>query len=315
MLINTKFLVKKNMKTKTYILFTIDVESTHKPIADFYLFEGALKIAEMLKCNDIRGVFFCDYFEIYKHGDKVKEVIKKLSLDHDVELHTHPGHKVGKYCCMADFSFEKQFEYIKEGITIFEELGITPKAYRSGAYSINAGTIKALEANSIFIDSSILPFDKRSKIKSTPNKIMNFGKILELPINVFERKTVLRLPFCNITLRKNYSKTDLDWCSLDELLWFIENANEYNINFVNIFMHSYSLIKFDSNFKKIGEKNINKLNSLLKFINSNKDIEVVSTEAIDRIKLNNEQDTVKIPVFKKYLTISTLIKNCLLQIT
>lgn len=297
---------------KVYIMFTIDVESTHRPINDFYLFEGALKIAEILKCNDIRGVFFCDYLEIHKHGDKIKDVIKKLSLNHDVELHAHPGHKVGKYCCMADFSFEKQFEYIKEGITIFNKLGIIPKAYRSGAYSINKDTLKALEANSIFIDSSIFPFDERSEIESTPNKIVNFGKVLELPINVFERKTVLRLPFCNITLRKSYSKTDLDWCSLDELLWFIENANECNINFVNIFMHSYSLIKFDSNFKKIGEKNINKLNSLLKFIKSNKDIEVVSIETIDRIELNNEQDTVKIPVFKKYLTISTLLKKHLL---
>lgn len=300
------------MKTKTYVLFSIDVESTHKPINDFYLFDEALKIAEILKCNDIRGVFFCDYLEIYKHGDKVKEIIKKLSLDHDVELHTHPGHKVGKYCCMAEFTFEKQFEYIKEGITIFNELGITPKAYRSGAYSINKDTLKALEANSIFIDSSIFPFDKRSEIENIPNKIIKIGQILELPINIFEKKIVLKTPFGDLTIHKNYSKVDLDWCSLDELLWFIENANEYDINFINIFMHSYSLTKFDSDFKKIGEKNINKLTSLLNFIQNNKDIEVVSIKTIDKIGLVNRYNTVKIPVFRKHVTISTLIKKYLL---
>lgn len=304
------------MKTKTYILFSIDVESTHRPINDFYLFEGALRIAEILKYNGIRGVFFCDYFEIYKHGDKVKEVIKKLSLDHDVELHAHPGHKVGKYCYMVDFSFEKQFEYIKEGRTIFNDLGIIPKAYRAGAYSINKNTLKALEANSIFIDSSVFPFDKRSKIKTIPNEIIKIGQILELPINIFERKIVLRLPFYDLTVHKGYSKVDLDWCSLDELLWFIENANKYDINFVNIFMHSYSLIKFASNFKKIGEKNLNKLNSLLKFIRNNKDIEVISIATIDKIELNNKCTTVKfkIPIFRKYLTISILIKNHLSRI-
>jgi len=307
---------------KVYIMFTIDVESTHHPINDFYLFEGALRIAEILKYNGIRGVFFCDYFEIYKHGDKVKEVIKKLSLDHDVELHAHPGHKVGKYCCMADFSFEKQFEYIKEGITIFKELGITPRAYRAGAYSIDKNTLKALEANSIFIDSSVFPFDKRSKIKTIPNKIIKFGPILELPINIFKREIVLKTPFGDLTsslfssflsfIHKNYSKVDLDWCSLEELLWFIENANEYDINFVNIFMHSYSLTKFDSDFKKIGEKNINKLNSLLKFIHNNKNIEVVSIKTIDKIGLVNRYNTIKIPVFRKHVTISTLIKKYLL---
>ena len=300
---------------KVNVMFTIDVESTHKPINDYYLFEGALRIAEILKSNDIRGVFFCDYLEFYKHGDKVKEIIKKLALDHDVELHAHPGHKMGKYCCMADFSFDEQFEYIKEGITLFNELGITPKAYRAGAYSINKDTLKALEANSIFIDSSIFPFDKRSKIIiSSPNKIIKFGQILELPINIFNREIVLKMPFCNFTIHKSYSKVDLEWCSLDELLWFIENANEYNINFVNIFMHSYSLIKFDSNFKKIGEKNVNKLSSLLKFIRSNEDIDVVSTKTIDKIQeLNNKCTTVKIPTFRKYLTLSTLIKHHLPQ--
>ena len=297
---------------KVCIMFTIDVESTHHPINDFYLFEEVLRIAEILKSNNIRGVFFCDYFEIYKHGNKVKEIIKKLSLDHDVELHAHPGHKVGKYCCMADFSFEKQFEYIKEGITIFKELGITPRAYRAGAYSIDKNTLKALEVNSIFIDSSIFPFDKRSKIKSIPNKIIKFGPILELPINIFKREIVLKMLFWNLTLRKSYSKVDLDWCSLEELLWFIENANEYDINFVNIFMHSYSLTKFDSDFKKIGEKNINKLTSLLNFIQNNKDIEVVSIKTIDKIGLVNRYNTVKIPVFRKHVTISTLIKKYLL---
>ena len=298
---------------KIYIMFTIDVESTHLPINDFYLFEDSLRIAEILKYNGIRGVFFCDYFEIYKHGDKVKETIKRLSLDHDVELHAHPGHKVGKYCGMADFSFEEQFEYINEGITIFNEFGIIPTAYRAGAYSINKDTLKALEANSIFVDSSVFPFDKRSKIKSIPNKIIKNRQILELPINIFERQIILKLPFHNLTVHKGYSKVDLDWCSLDELIWFIENANEYDINFVNIFMHSYSLIKFDRKFKKIGEKNLNKLNSLLNLIQNSKDIEVVSIETINKIELNNEVK-IKIPIFRKYFTISTLIKNYLPQI-
>jgi hypothetical protein len=100
---------------------------------------------------------------------------------------------------------------------------------------------------------------------------------------------------------------------LDELIWFIENANEYDINFVNIFMHSYSLIKFDRKFKKIGEKNLNKLNSLLNLIQNSKDIEVVSIETINKIELNNEVK-IKIPIFRKYFTISTLIKNYLPQI-
>ena len=98
--------------------------------------------------------------------------------------------------------------------------------------------------------------------------------IVEIPVTGFFRQVYLTLGGYTIKYRKKFIKTDIDWCTLDELVQFGRDAKANNIKIMNLFMHSYSLMNYDSNFSifSLNEKNKQTLRKILQIFTQNLNI-------------------------------------------
>jgi hypothetical protein len=153
--------------------------------------------------------------------------------------------------------------------------GEYPIAYRGGSYySINKDTITALKKNNIPIDTTMFYGNPDCKFTFSKNKAVEKSGIIEVPVTIFKRNIKL----FGININSKYIKTDISWATLDELKFFVRKAKMNNIKVMNLFMHSYSLMKFNQNFSEFQPdyNNIDKLKTFLKFISDDKSIEVLT---------------------------------------
>ena len=237
------------------VIPTIDVEGVHgtRPFAQMVLGDigseeswGVYRMAEMFQEFGVSATFFVDIYEhtLWGEGPVVDVCEGLLRLGQDVQLHTHPSWRddprdsaslraLKRDRCylpqhqnlMAKLSEAEQVEVLEHGIAFFERwLNTKPVAHRSGGYSIAQSTVRALRKVGIFLDSSMNRATARSEVTWSANRVVESDGFLELPVSVFEY--VLRLPPSALGVNA-YSKlmaVDIDNCTLDELLWFVDQA-------------------------------------------------------------------------------------------
>ena len=179
---------------------------------------------------------------------------------------------------MSKLALEQQVQVLEHGIELLKKwIGKPPIAHRSGGYSINQDTLEALRKVGIPVDSSMNVAHSHSKVTWSTNQVLRREGVLELPITVLEYQFQIPKPRGRYSLYSKIMKTDLDTCTLDEFLYFISAGEEGGLNFMNLFMHSYSLLKFDYCFRKFepNPKNDAKLRGFLAALCSHSSVQVM----------------------------------------
>ena len=277
-----------------YIVPSIDVEAAHgdNPFEQMILGEigkeetyGVYKIAKILSQYQSYGTFFVDLYEYKLWGESKfkKLILNLLSLNHDVQLHTHPSWRwdnrdtdelniyksknsffSSKKDLMAKLNYEEQKYIISHGIEkLFEWTGQEVIAHRSGGYSINHNTIKALKALGVKIDSSINTCHSNTKIEYRyVNKPSKINQVIEFPVTA-ACATISRYP--PLKLIKRNIKTDINTINSDLMISWAKQALDNDVGYMSYFMHSYSLLNFDKNFKKFS-KNVDAIEEFIKFL-------------------------------------------------
>lgn len=264
------------------VIPTIDVEGVHgqRPFEEMVLGEvgaeqpwGVMLLARIFRSYGISATFFVDIYEhtLWGEGPIVRVCEGLLNMGQDVQLHTHPSWRDDPYDFrflrelkrrksflsqekdfMGKLSLTEQVEVLEHGIEFFKKhLGRSPIAHRSGGYSINEDTLTALRRVNIAVDSSMNISHVHSQVTWSGNRVMLQNGLLELPVTVMEYRFRIRANSTGITMYSKLMKTDLDTCTLEELHWFVEEAERIGFGFMNLFMHSYSLLRFDPLYRKI----------------------------------------------------------------
>lgn len=270
-----------------YLIITVDVEDAHNINSTLDIIYGKInkkyfgfpQIINICNSFDIKATFFLDVFECKRYGEKSFENICKEMIEkgHDVQLHVHPNRGYDeKRWRMEEYSLEEQIKIIREGKELIKKwTGEYPVAYRGGGYySINKDTITALKKNNIPIDTTMFYGNPDCKLTFSKNEVVEKYGIIEAPVTIFKRN----LKLFGININSRYIKTDINWATLDELKFFVREAKKNNIKVMYLFMHSYSLMKFNNDFSEFQPdyKNIDKLKAFLKFISNDKSIEVLT---------------------------------------
>jgi hypothetical protein len=304
------------------IVPTIDTEGFHgaEPFEQFILGEvsgsreewGVFHIFDICRRNEVSATFFVDVYESVFWGEaKFRDLTRRLlDAGADVQLHTHPEfrgpHGEGRrepVCVrilgapqkkrgaerlrgpMAQLSFEHQLAFLKAGMDMLTGwTGVAPVAHRSGGYSINANTVEALKAAGIVLDSSMNISHPNAQITWSRNAVVAKDGLVELPVTV--QDYVLKLPGLGDVYRRT-AKTDLNTCSLAELVAFVDFAVKNGLVLMNLFMHSYSLLRFDrgTSRSKPRADDAQKLDRFLALMRKRSDVRVLScVQALGRYR-------------------------------
>lgn len=297
------------INAKPLIAVTVDVETTmyegevEIPLSEQYDLEkdglkfGLSGMMDILEKNSVKGVFFYNVYEYMKErSETIKMIAKKIdSRGHDIELHTHPhwAYESDKVF-MHDYDFEMQKEIIRDGKLLLEDW-IDKKiiAHRAGAYGADIYTLKALEYNKIFLDSSYYynhPWCRLNKIQDLlkKNYFSKVGPVIEVPVNVFYLDDVPKY-FYDIKPLRHTTKYDINQYVEEGILHKgINIAIENNYDVIVLFLHSFSFIKYDKerNYIPVVES-INKLESVIKYA-KNKGLSFVTFRDLERMRLDNQ---------------------------
>lgn len=314
-----------------YITITVDTENLQTPLKnndyDFNVIDyevnndniSSSRLIDIFNKYSVSAVFFLAINEIDKFGkESYRNLISKLNKsEQDIQIHSHPfwSDKYKQRIHMHEYTLQEQKELIKNMLNDLRELGCSNiLAHRAGAYGANDDTMEALKENSIFIDSSYFYQHSNCHIQATKvNVFSKLNGLLEIPVTGFFRITYLRLFFINIQLKKQFIKTDLNSCSLEELIYFVEHAKKNGLNFMNFFLHSYSLMNFNkatSSFT-LNDKEEKKLVGFLEYLKTQDDIQIVNFQQINQLIQEENMLDIQdfIPEYKKFLTINTVIKK------
>ncbi|MCH8290363.1 polysaccharide deacetylase family protein [Candidatus Poribacteria bacterium] len=294
--------------TKLFIIITIDTEDsqdndvvlTAKSEIDSMIFGrlesgvfGFEKIIEICDSNKVPANFFIDVCEVEKYGDDVwKEICQTIQAHgHEVELHTHPGRLYDyRREHLWEYSLSEQIEILKHGRELIKKwTNEYPVAHRAGAYGINEDTFTALKENDIPIDSSSFYSHPNCKAIITKNEIVEHNEIIEIPVTIFQRWRQVSLGNHILKQQSSIVKTDIDWATLHELKTYVRQAKANDIRIMNLFMHSYSLLKFDqscTNFAPDWE-DIEKLDKFLSFVTDDPEIRIITLKEFHQLYQNN----------------------------
>jgi len=289
------------------IVPTIDVEGVHgdDPVGQFIHGSvadgdwGVYRLAQAFNEFGCSATFFVDCYEYTLWGEaRLEEVCcRLLEAGQDVQLHTHPawrddfhdhlwlrrlkrdkGFMPQQFDFMSRLSMADQLEVIQRGCEMIEKwTGKRPVAHRSGGYSINCDTVSALVQAGIKLDSSMNVAHSNSQVRWATNRVVKMHGLLELPV------TVLSYEFAPLGTRSStcYSKlmkTDLDSCTIRDFKAYLEQAVELDLKVMNLFMHSYSLLKFDLFYRSIRPEpsDLAKLRKLLEIASASRSVQVMS---------------------------------------
>ena len=257
------------MNETIWLIVTIDLENMNTPLKEGSYAENLFSIdvvEPLLKVLDrykVKGVFFASVFEHCHFGkEAIRDVLEFIeNKGHDVQLHTHPFWCYGREH-MWEYSFEEQSEIIKNGCELFKDwLDRYPVAHRAGAYGLNQDTLQVLRRHHIPIDSSMFHDMQNCKVNWSRNLIVEKEGLIEIPVTGFYHQKFIDFKLLRIMRHRKFIKTDIDWCSNDELFHFVDYAKKNAIKLLNLFMHSYSFLIYDNSFTRF-EKNEKALRDL-----------------------------------------------------
>jgi hypothetical protein len=269
---------------------------------------GYRRILSILEEKHLKGTFFLNTFESYKHGSaRIGEVARTISeTNSTVEIHTHPYLKTGASKMLGDYNLEEQTSFIyemKEFIKVYT--GQTPVAHRSGSYSINNDTLFAIRTNNLFIDSSMFYGHPNCKVEWSKNKVVFKNDVIEIPITGFYRKYHTSKILQKNRVKMTFVKTDLNQCTLNELLMYIEKAKKLDIRIMNFFMHVYSLVLWDKqSFSRFlpNSKELIKFEHFLDVVRNDPKITVINTKDFLEMWREDKSQFIgsdKIPIISK----------------
>lgn len=302
---------------------TIDVEGAHgpRPFAQFVRGDidgaaddwGVFRQAAIFQRHGISATFFVDCYEYTLWGDgQLEDVCCRLvEMGQDVQIHTHPSWRDDihdpawlrslkrdksflpqDHDFMAKLSFSQQVEVLERGIELLLKwIGRRPIAHRSGGYSIDENTVSALVKVGIPFDSSMRYGHRNSKIVWSANQLLQRQGLLELPVTVLRHR--FDVPFVPGGHRF-YNKilnTDLDCCRLGDFLAYVDHGLVLDVRVMNLFMHSYSLLRFDTFYRSIRPNpwQAKKLDGLLALLRQRSDVEFMSCTQIFNAYSTNPQ--------------------------
>ena len=294
------------------ILATIDVEASHgaRPFEQMILGQtdqnqewGVFKIAEILEQYGATGTFYVDVYEdVFWGEDKMKALCQQLDArGHDVQLHTHPSWRRDprdsddlndfkqartrfppEKDFMAKLSFEEQRDFLLEGKKLLESwLGKPVQSHRSGGYSINGDTVRALTTNGITIDSSMNRSHSNSKLTWSDNKVVCKEGLFEFPVSYYNLFAFPGAP----KILQRLMKTDLDSTPLHVLQKLTLDFEKRELRTFHLFMHSFTLLDIAPDFSSFGihQKRVERLHGYLKFAKDH-DFSVCSVSDATRIE-------------------------------
>lgn len=268
-----------------YLSITIDTEEMNTPfwrgdydtpIIRHKNTTGLLN--EIFNHFQVKATYFTSVFqEWYFQDGEVQKLLGELKdADHDIQLHTHPiwiDPKRREHMWM--FTLEEQIDLLEKGVSFIEKhTGKAPLAHRAGAYGLNHDTLKALKETNVPLDSSMYYGHSNCKVQWTKNSVLEKDGLVIYPISCFDRVTKVM----GVSVKQKIAKTDIDSCSLDELIKVIEKFREEGVRVYDFFLHSYSLLKRDvrGNRFEVCERQVAKLKGFLKYISEQEDIEVIT---------------------------------------
>lgn len=276
-------------EAKLYILITVDAEDPQRPVSyspQGYLdlktrvFEnwknvgeyfGYEKIIEVLRHHNAKATFFVSVFECGIYGEEeIGEICKDMKgKGHDVQLHTHPEKLYDpSRTYMHAYTLPEQIRIIGEGKQLMRRwTGEDPIAHRAGSYGVDANTFLALKENAIPIDSSHFYGQPACKEVFTRNRVVEHEGVIEMPVTVFLQRNFVQVGPWRLMPRGRYIKTDMDWTTFDELRHVLQEAKNQGVKALTLFLHSYSLTKFDKRFRA-GEPDVQKIEALEKLLHS-----------------------------------------------
>ena len=291
-----------------YIFPTIDVEGVHgrNPFAQMALGDiglhenwGTLRLAELFQEHNVTATFFVDVYESSLYGGAI---VQKLCQDihecgQEVGLHTHPSWRddprdfkwLRKLKAANSFfpqekdflfkcSLEEQVEILRWGAEfIHSSTGHYPVSHRAGGYGANINTLKALKEVGVPMDSSMFTHSN-CKLNLSLKNVSDVDGVFEIPITGFERNQQLHAGINFGIRRHNFFRTGLDDCSIDDLMWYVDQARSGGDSVMNLFMHSYSLLNFDESFTwfKPNFNNLKILQRFLSYVNRMPDVKILS---------------------------------------
>lgn len=250
-----------------YLIITIDVETPQTPFFNGLIKKNAMElktpdgdvgtswILNELNKRGLKGVFYVNAYEKAKWGEKeIASLCKNITKQgHEVGLHTHPAWMYDvKRPHMWQYSLNEQINIIKQGKSLIENWvdGYKVVSHRAGAYGLNTDTLKALKKNNIFIDSSMFYSHPNCKVTWNKNLLNLKDNVLEIPVTGFIRKKQLTISNIPVYKKDNFVKTDIDWTTRDEIVNYISSTKDKEINILNLFMHSYSFVKYNDDYSR-----------------------------------------------------------------
>ena len=298
MIILCIFVFPAHAETQTFVLLTVDVESSKggNPQNDIWGkldgyrgMYGVPKIIEILRKNNAKATFFLNVYEIEKYGEKpIKGIAREIvNNGQDLQLHTHPKPMYGK-SQLSNFGFEKQVEILSKGKELIHEwTGENVIAHRAGDYSADINTIRALKHVGIFVDSSLSPAWSSPLYKEgySSNDISVIEGALEIPITYFSQ--------VKIGDWKSIKFLDINSSSLQEIKTVLTKMADKGACTVNIMMHSCSFTKYGYPDQEI----IDKLNTVLKFVNNHPKLATSSVRNFVDLYNRNHLTCTPIPEF------------------
>jgi hypothetical protein len=245
------------------VIITVDVETTKRGDQVLALPEqvnavcagniscGLQEMVRMLNVRGLSATFFLDVYEYKEYGQPALEAIAKWfdKSGQDVELHTHPQWAYdGKRNMMFQYSLEEQTRIIREGKDLLQKwTGDPVVVHRAGAYSADENTLKALIANGIPYDSSLFFGSADSRINSfdmRKNALSMYGPLYEFPVTVYRKNELPSFGSDYLPSHSRIRKYDINWFGdQSEAQKALEEAIRLKMDFVILFLHSFSFIK------------------------------------------------------------------------
>ncbi|MEM2001306.1 MAG: hypothetical protein QXT77_01500, partial [Candidatus Methanomethylicaceae archaeon] len=281
------------------VVITVDLENPQTPLRTGFcksnLFApiingqhlGYLMILRIMRQFRVRGVFFVNVYEAALWGDHALQAVCQqiVNSGNEVGLHTHPEWSYDSARIhMWQYSVGEQTKIVADGLAMLMRWipGCVVVAHRAGAYGLNKDTLIALRKNSIPIDSSMFYGHPNCRLTWSHNQVVERDGILEIPITGFFREEILELLGIPIRHHISFVKTDIDAASLEELKFFVQEAKKHDIRVMNLFLHSYSFIRFNSDFSHFEPdwQDIEKFERFLEFATSDQSIKFVTMKEL-----------------------------------
>lgn len=302
---------------KKYISFTIDVENPQTPLFEKRFTEnriwsegwGIEKLIEVFNSAGITASFFTNVYEYPVWGISEMEKVVRCIFEsgQDVELHTHPLWVDEKRReNMYQLSYREQLGIIQAGAGFIESVtGKFPTSHRAGAYGFNADTLKAVEDAGLTCDSSNFFGHPFCKEVVTKNTLIKHNGIIEAPVTYIEHAG-------------RYLKTDIDWLDEKTIVAFCKHVlADHTLNFVNIFMHSYSLCDNSADYSTYSRSaaKVDKLKRIIDAVKNINGFEILPLSQITgdfNIPANSGRVTAPLPAREKLESLESLreeIKN------